>query len=307
MQLRVCSVTSLARSHAIPAAVTSPCLSASSHRSLHSAARPSLASFTIVCPPVADSITEGTLAELTVGEGGAVSVDQVIARLDTDKVTVDIRSTVGGRASKWFAKSGDTIKVGAPLLEVEVGAAGTAQAPSSAPNVKPLAPVQAPVDEPSVDESKSAPSPLAQSGAQAPAPIHPVDPRDGHVHRQPSIVFRYVRKTARNSDAGDGTHRSLILGVAVWMSTHSCSVCVLWVCSQGKRDPSGSRGPHSDSSPSAAALAMGLDFLAANEQAWAAMQALPARYRKKQLKPAQLDIIELGGAQNYEAKKKARA
>lgn len=86
-----------------------------------------------------------------------------------------------------------------------------------------------------------------------------------------------------------------------------CVLCVCLCVCQGKRDPSGSRGPHSDSSPSAAALALGLDFLAANEQAWAAMQALPARYKKKQLKAAILDEIELGGAQNYESKKKARA
>ena len=37
------------------------------------------------------------------------------------------------------------------------------------------------------------------------------------------------------------------------------------------------------------------------------MAALPARYKKKGLKAADLAIIELGGASNYESKKKARA
>ena len=152
---------------------------------------------------MADSISEGTLAELAVGEGGAVSVDQVIAKLETDKVTIDIRSTVGGKATKWHSKVGDTVKIGAPLLDVELGAAGTAAAAAPAAP-KPVEPVLHlnPASAPSSDSSKNA-SPLAQSGAQPPAATNPTDPSDGEHRRQPSIVFRYVSAPMRDHTRGE--------------------------------------------------------------------------------------------------------
>jgi 2-oxoglutarate dehydrogenase E2 component (dihydrolipoamide succinyltransferase) len=151
-----------------------------------------MSSVTIVVPPIADSISEGTLAEHTLAEGNAVAVDDVVAKLDTDKVSVDIRATAAGKISKWIAQVGDTVKVGAPLLSIEVGAAGSAAA--GAP-VKPLAPVLNPAEPPSKDETSTKTQPRAQSGAQAPQSIHPTDPADQH-HQQggriPSILFRFV-------------------------------------------------------------------------------------------------------------------
>jgi hypothetical protein len=82
---------------------------------------------------------------------------------------------------------------------------------------------------------------------------------------------------------------------------------------QGKRDPSGSVG----GAPAPASTAqraggqpaewLGSNFLSANEAALAAWEALPKRYKERGLKQIELDIIELGGAPNYEKKKKVVA
>jgi len=132
------------------------------------------------------------LISLHVGRPLCLSAAQVIAVLDTDKVSIDIRSTVAGKATKWHGAVGDNVKVGSPLLTVELGAEGTAPA-AEAP--KPIAPVLTPAGAPSSDVDRVKHSPRAESGAQAPTSIFPTDPLDTG-RRQPSIAFRYVRRDA---------------------------------------------------------------------------------------------------------------
>ena len=44
-----------------------------------------------------DSITEGAVAALTKSPGDAVAADEVIAQIETDKVTIDVRRPAAGR------------------------------------------------------------------------------------------------------------------------------------------------------------------------------------------------------------------
>jgi glycine cleavage system H lipoate-binding protein len=44
--------------------------------------------------------------------GDFVNADEVIARIETDKVTVDITAPVSGIIKQYFAKEGDTVSVG---------------------------------------------------------------------------------------------------------------------------------------------------------------------------------------------------
>jgi 2-oxoglutarate dehydrogenase E2 component (dihydrolipoamide succinyltransferase) len=48
---------------------------------------------------------------LDVGE--FVEADEIVARIETDKVTVDILSTHAGVITKYFSEEGDTVEVGA--------------------------------------------------------------------------------------------------------------------------------------------------------------------------------------------------
>lgn len=50
-----------------------------------------------------ESITEGTIASWSKSEGDRVAVDDVIVIVETDKVTVDIKSTHAGVLTKKIA------------------------------------------------------------------------------------------------------------------------------------------------------------------------------------------------------------
>lgn len=52
-----------------------------------------------------------------------------MAMIETDKVTVDIRSTHSGQIKKYFANEGDTVAVDADFFEIDTDAKGGAAAP----------------------------------------------------------------------------------------------------------------------------------------------------------------------------------
>jgi 2-oxoglutarate dehydrogenase E2 component (dihydrolipoamide succinyltransferase) len=54
-------------------------------------------------PALGESITEGTIASWSKSEGDRVAVDDVIVIVETDKVTVDIKSTHAGVLTKKIA------------------------------------------------------------------------------------------------------------------------------------------------------------------------------------------------------------
>jgi pyruvate/2-oxoglutarate dehydrogenase complex dihydrolipoamide acyltransferase (E2) component len=82
-----------------------------------------------------DSITEGTVVEWTAKVGQAVQVDDVIALIETDKVTVDIKAQVSGVIVKQFVSVDQDVEVGKELYvidtEGQVDAAAAAAATSS--------------------------------------------------------------------------------------------------------------------------------------------------------------------------------
>ena len=69
---------------------------------------------------------------LCIDPGDYVAADEIIARIETDKVTVDITSPVAGTITKYFAAEGDTVNVGADFFELDTdGKAGAAAAPAA--------------------------------------------------------------------------------------------------------------------------------------------------------------------------------
>src|SRR3954468_22550841 len=84
-------------------------------------------------PALGESITEGTLAQWLKKPGEAVAVDEPIASLETDKVSVEVPSPVAGVLSEQLVKEGDTVAVGAVIARIgEGGAAATASARAQA-------------------------------------------------------------------------------------------------------------------------------------------------------------------------------
>ncbi|SJK85836.1 2-oxoglutarate dehydrogenase E2 component (dihydrolipoamide) [Babesia microti strain RI] len=79
-------------------------------------------SHTMNVPALGDSISEGTLTKWEAGIGDYVHVDQPIAIVETDKVTVDINSTHSGVIEKQHVNAGETIYVGKPLCDIDTEA-----------------------------------------------------------------------------------------------------------------------------------------------------------------------------------------
>ena len=115
-----------------------------------------------------DSISEGTVAALLVAPGTSVSADQVVAQIETDKVTIDVRAPHSGVLQSFSVAKGDIVKVGQPVAMVLPGAAPAKAAAAAAaapppPPPKAAATAAAPAPTP---KPLGASAPAAPAGAQ---------------------------------------------------------------------------------------------------------------------------------------------
>lgn len=121
---------------------------------------------TISVPTMGDSITEGTIVEWLAQVGQKVEEDDVVALIETDKVTVDIKATQAGVITQQFGAIDDEVEVGAELYEIDTEAEATVEASSAAaestPTPEPVAaaaPEPTPVEAPATTSSSTTSSP----------------------------------------------------------------------------------------------------------------------------------------------------
>ncbi|GAA4001572.1 2-oxoglutarate dehydrogenase complex dihydrolipoyllysine-residue succinyltransferase [Sphingomonas humi] len=81
-------------------------------------------------PALGESITEATLGAWLKKPGDAVAVDEPVASLETDKVSVDVPSPVAGVFGEALVAEGDTVNVGAVIATIGEGG-GAAAAPAA--------------------------------------------------------------------------------------------------------------------------------------------------------------------------------
>ncbi|MET0791845.1 MAG: biotin/lipoyl-containing protein, partial [Polyangiaceae bacterium] len=130
-------------------------------------------------PSVGESITEVQMGEWLKGEGDAVSRDEVIAKIETDKVTVDLTAPTDGVLSQIKVKKGQTANVGDVLAYVEeAGAAAAKPKPSEAPKAEAPKPTSSAAPTPS-----AAPPPAAE---ERPKSVRPTIPPQGFARVMPS-------------------------------------------------------------------------------------------------------------------------
>lgn len=72
-------------------------------------------------PTLGESVTEATVATWFKNPGEAVAVDEMLCELETDKVTVEVPSTVAGTLSEIIAKEGETVGLDAVLGIIREG------------------------------------------------------------------------------------------------------------------------------------------------------------------------------------------
>ncbi|KAK1317190.1 hypothetical protein QJS10_CPA05g01987 [Acorus calamus] len=71
-----------------------------------------------VVPHMGESITDGTLASFLKKPGDTVRMDEPIAQIETDKVTIDVASPTAGVIQKFVAKEGDTVTPGTKIAVI---------------------------------------------------------------------------------------------------------------------------------------------------------------------------------------------
>ncbi|MED4918529.1 biotin/lipoyl-containing protein, partial [Geobacillus thermodenitrificans] len=109
----------------------------------------------IKVPELAESITEGTIAQWLKKPGDYVEKGESVCELETDKVNVEIMAEESGVLQQLLANEGDTVAVGQAIAIIGEGAAS--------------APTAAPQAAQPTDETPTVPGDRAEQ--QAPQPV----------------------------------------------------------------------------------------------------------------------------------------
>ncbi|MEC7289968.1 MAG: 2-oxoglutarate dehydrogenase complex dihydrolipoyllysine-residue succinyltransferase [Pseudomonadota bacterium] len=171
---------------AAPAAAPAPAPAAAAPAPAASAG----ASVDVTVPSMGESVAEGTIASFLKQVGDAVSKDETIAEIETDKVALEVPATADGVIAEWLVAEGDGVTPGAVIARITAGAgasAAPAAAPAPAPAAAPAATGERPVA-PSVRRIS------AEAGVN-PADI-PGTGRDGRATKADALAYVNAPKAA---------------------------------------------------------------------------------------------------------------
>nr|XP_004294402.2 PREDICTED: dihydrolipoyllysine-residue succinyltransferase component of 2-oxoglutarate dehydrogenase complex 2, mitochondrial [Fragaria vesca subsp. vesca] len=130
-----------------------------------------------VVPFMGESINDGILATFLKKSGDRVELDELIAQIETDKVTIDVASPESGVIEKFVANEGDTVEPGTKIAVILKSGEGVSHVgPSEKAVPQPSSPVEtidknqpSKVETTPVTEKPKAPSPLSpKPSAQEP-------------------------------------------------------------------------------------------------------------------------------------------
>ncbi|MEO6946938.1 MAG: 2-oxoglutarate dehydrogenase complex dihydrolipoyllysine-residue succinyltransferase, partial [Nitrobacter sp.] len=123
-------------------------------------------------PTLGESVTEATIGKWFKKQGDAVSVDEPLVELETDKVTIEVPAPSAGTLGEIVAKDGETVAVGALLGQISEGSGGAKPAAAA-----PAAKAASSAAQPAASASQPATAPTAPAPAQkappADAPLAP--------------------------------------------------------------------------------------------------------------------------------------
>lgn len=111
----------------------------------------------IIVPALGESITEAVVAVLNKKVGDQVSKDEVIAELETDKVTVELYSPETGTIASLNVEKGQAVNIGHIIGTIDKGEAKTSSAnPNTIPTQAPKTSDKTPTSsKPSIQDNKS--------------------------------------------------------------------------------------------------------------------------------------------------------
>ena len=114
----------------------------------------------ILVPQMGESVAEGTIATWTKKVGEAVTQDELLVEIETDKVTMEVNAPATGVLAEIVANPGDNVEVGALLGSIDENGTASASAPAAA------APAPAPAATPA---PAAAPAPQSSSAVAMPS------------------------------------------------------------------------------------------------------------------------------------------
>ncbi len=125
-------------------------------------------------PTLGESVTEATIGKWFKKAGDAVTADEVLAELETDKVTLEVNAPASGVLADIAFREGETVTPGALLGQIVEGAASGSKPPpatASTPAAPAVAPIVTPPAAPVAIASAPAPGQAPETGpAMPPSP-----------------------------------------------------------------------------------------------------------------------------------------
>ncbi len=116
----------------------------------------------ILVPQMGESVTEGVIAQWLKNEGDAVSADEPLVEIETDKITVEIPAPSAGVLLKHGAGEGDTVNVGDVIGSLDSDASASAPASKSSP-AQPAAKADTPKQESASGSGAAMPAARAEA------------------------------------------------------------------------------------------------------------------------------------------------
>lgn len=141
-------------------------------------------------PSMGDSIAEGTLVEWTKEVGEYCATDDIVAVIETDKVSIDVRTDKAGTLEGTLAEVDDTVAVGAPLYSLKIG--GDAPAVTETAAATPPPPAAAPT--PAASTPTPTPAAAAPKAAAAPTPAATLPPMTAGARTESRIKINRMRQ-----------------------------------------------------------------------------------------------------------------
>src|SRR5208282_5195366 len=90
----------------------------------------------IIVSPLGESVTEATVARWLKSQGDAVTVDDPLVELETDKVTLEVNAPAAGTLAEILVPKDGNVSVGGVLGRISDGGGKPAAKPAAVPTAK---------------------------------------------------------------------------------------------------------------------------------------------------------------------------
>ncbi|MGM8214795.1 2-oxoglutarate dehydrogenase complex dihydrolipoyllysine-residue succinyltransferase [Bacillaceae bacterium W0354] len=175
----------------------------------------------IIVPELAESITEGTVAEWLVKVGDKVEQGDPVVELETDKVNVEVNSDFSGVIAEVLVEEGDDVQVGQAIAKVdESGSAATSSDAPAKPEAKEESAAPKQEEKPEVVKEEPAAASPGDQPVASPATrkrarelgidLSEIKPKDpvGRISKEDVEAYAHAKMNTNNKKAEKPTEKT---------------------------------------------------------------------------------------------------